>query len=371
MDLPARFSAAADEAEAGFAAASSPDEVEALRVRFLGRSGVEKDLQDAFAAAPGPEKRTLGPAFNQAKTRMRTAWEAAKQRVAAVESDAPIDVTLPPRPRRTGSIHPLSRMSREVESVFASMGYEVADGPHVELDEHNFGRLNIPADHPARDHQDTFWVTVGGSERGGVRGGGSEGSGVRSDSTPDPSAAPPVRKLLRTHTSSVQSRTYAEVGAGTLAPPFRRVAVGRVFRNDAIDATHDVTFTQVEGFVVDRGITVAHLVGAIRTMLTVLLKRDDVEVRLRPSYFPFVEPGFEVDVRLSKEAADSRLARWIELLGCGMIHPKVLAAGSPTLTGWQGFAFGMGLERLAMVRHQISDIRVFNGAELRALRLFA
>lgn len=343
MDVIARFESAATEAEAAFAAATTPDAVEAARIRFLGRSGVEKELQDAFAAAPGPEKRTLGPAFNQAKTRMRSAWESAKARVESVESDDPIDVTLPPRPRRPGSIHPLSRMAREVESVFASMGYEVADGPHVELDEHNFGRLNIPADHPARDHQDTFWVTTGGTER----------------------------KLLRTHTSSVQSRTYAEVGAGILKPPFRRVAVGRVFRNDAIDATHDVTFTQVEGFVVDQGITVAHLVGAIRTMLTALLKRDDVEVRLRPSYFPFVEPGFEVDVRLSKEPAGSRLARWMELLGCGLIHPKVLTAGSPSLAGWQGFAFGMGLERLAMVRHQITDIRVFNGAELRALRQFS
>jgi phenylalanyl-tRNA synthetase alpha chain len=235
-------------------------------------------------------------------------------------------------------------MAREVEAVFASMGYAVADGPQVELDEHNFGRLNIPDDHPARDHQDTFWVTHAGAG---------------------------ARKLLRTHTSSVQSRTYAEVGAGRLAPPFRRVAVGRVFRNDAIDATHDVTFTQVEGFVVDRGITVAHMLGAIRTMLTALLRRDDVEVRLRPSYFPFVEPGFEVDIRLSREPEGSRLARWLELLGCGIIHPKVLEAGSPSLAGWTGFAFGLGLERLAMVRHQIPDIRVFNGADLRALRQFA
>lgn len=342
MDATARFSAAAAEAEAAFAAASTPEAVETERIRFLGRSGLEAELQAVFAAAPGPEKRTLGPAFNAAKTAMRAAWEAAKARVAAVEVDVPIDVTLPPKPLRPGSIHPLSRMAREVEAVFASMGYEVADGPHVELDENNFRRLNIPDDHPARDHQDTFWVQAGGE-----------------------------RKLLRTHTSSVQSRTYAEVGAGTLAPPFRRVAVGRVFRNDAIDATHDVTFTQVEGFVVDHDITVAHMVGAIRTMLTALLKRDDVEVRLRPSYFPFVEPGFEVDVRLSKEPAGSRLARWMELLGCGLIHPKVLENGSPTLSSWTGFAFGMGLERLAMVRHQITDIRVFNGADLRALRQFA
>jgi phenylalanyl-tRNA synthetase alpha chain len=175
---------------------------------------------------------------------------------------------------------------------------------------------------------------------------------------------------MRTHTSPVQSRCYAMVGAGTLKPPFRRVAVGRVFRNEATDATHDAVFTQVEGFVVDRDITVAHLVGAIRTMLGALLRRDDVEVRLRPSYFPFVEPGFEVDVRLTQAPADSRLSRWMELMGCGLIHPRVLATGSPSLATWQGFAFGMGLERLAMMRHGIGDVRVFNGADLRVLRQF-
>jgi phenylalanyl-tRNA synthetase alpha chain len=169
------------------------------------------------------------------------------------------------------------------------MGYEIVDGPHLELDEFNFGRLNIPPDHPARDHQDTFWLA---------------------------NAEWKERKLLRTHTSSVQSRTYPRA-----QPPFRRVVVGKVFRYEAVDATHDNTFTQVEGFVVDRDITVAHLVGTIRTMIGAVLKRDDIEVRLRPSYFPFVEPGFEVDVRSPKAEAGSRFADWVELMGCGMIHP--------------------------------------------------
>jgi phenylalanyl-tRNA synthetase alpha chain len=342
MDALARFAEIQAAGCARFAAATTPDEVEAARIAILGRSGAEKEMQDLFAASASADKRTLGPAFNAAKQALREAWEQAKTRVASAETDAPIDLTLPPQPRRLGSIHPLSRIAAEVEAVFASMGYEVADGPHVELDEFNFGRLNIPDDHPARDHQDSLWVDAGGG----------------------------IRKLLRTHTSSVQSRTYAQVGAGTLTPPFRRVAVGRVFRNDAIDATHDVTFTQVEGFVVEKGITVAHLIGAIRTMLTTLLQRDDLEIRLRPSYFPFVEPGFEVDVRLTKAEAGSRLARWMELLGCGIIHPKVLEQGSPSLAGWQGFAFGMGIERLAMMRHGITDIRVFNGANLRELRQF-
>jgi phenylalanyl-tRNA synthetase alpha chain len=216
------------------------------------------------------------------------------------------------------------------------MGFAVVAGPHVEEDQYNFGRLNIPPDHPARDSQDTFWLRMPGGA---------------------------INRLLRTHTSAVQSRLYPKT-----KPPFRKVVVGKVFRYEAVDATHDNTFTQVEGILVDQGITVTHLVGVIKTMLAALLKRDDIEVRLRPHFFPFVEPGFEVDVRLTK--GEGRLAKWMELLGCGMIHPKVLETGGIDPTQWQGFAFGLGLERLTMIRHGISDIRLFNGADLRGLRQF-
>jgi phenylalanyl-tRNA synthetase alpha chain len=327
-----------DEATSGFAAAADAAAVEALRVSLMGRSGRLKTLEEGFAAAPGPDKRTLGPILNQVKTALKESLAAAQARVAAREDDAPIDVTLPERLRHIGSLHPLSQVAAEVEQVFTSMGYEIVDGPHIEQDEYNFGRLNIPADHPARDAQDTFWLSTG--------------------------------DLLRTHTSTVQSRTYESVGKGLLTPPFRRVVVGKVFRYEAVDATHDNTFTQVEAFVVDRDITVAHLVGTIRTMLTAVLKRDDVDVRLRPSFFPFVEPGFEVDVRLTSVDASHRFSRWVELLGCGMIHPKVLAAGGMDASSWQGFAFGMGLERLTMIRHAIADIRVFHGGDLRSMHQF-
>jgi len=328
------------DAIAQFTAAATPEAVEAVRIAFMGRSGRFKDLQKAFGAATPDEKRQLGPVFNAVNEALRVGFETAKNRVVAQESDAPIDVTLPERSRHVGTLHPLSQVAAEVEQVFTGMGYEIIDGPHVELDEFNFGRLNIPADHPARDSQDTFWLK------------------------PAPGALP---KLLRTHTSSVQSRTYQQVGAGEIALPLRRVVVGKVFRYEAVDATHDNTFTQVEGFIIDRDITVAHLVGTIRTMLSAVLKRDDVEVRLRPSFFPFVEPGFEVDVR--SQSAGGRMARWMELMGCGMIHPEVLKAGNIP-DGWQGFAFGLGLERLTMIRHGITDIRVFNGADLRSLRQF-
>ncbi len=323
------------EALAAFAAADTAATVEAARIAFLSRgSGRMNDVDAAFRAAPSSDKRELGPLYNALKEAVQSALTAAQTRVQAQAADVPIDLTLPERARRLGSIHPCSQVAAEVEQVFTSMGYEIVDGPHVELDEFNFGRLNIPPDHPARDHQDTFWLSNG--------------------------------KLLRTQTSAVQGRIFERT-----QPPFRKVVVGRVFRYEAVDATHDNTFTQVEGFVIDRDITVAHLVGTIRTMLSAVLKRDDVEVRLRPSFFPFVEPGFEVDVRLTSAEPSSRLSRWMELLGCGMIHPKVLEMNGITDPQWQGFAFGLGLERLVMMRHGITDIRVMHGADLRSLHQFA
>jgi phenylalanyl-tRNA synthetase alpha chain len=324
--------------EAAFAAVADAAALEAARVTFLGaRNGRLGTLKEQFAALPGAEKRDVGKALNAVDGALKAAFTGAKERLEGAATDVAIDLTLPERPQTIGAIHPISQVAMEVEDVFRSMGYAVVDGPHVEEDQFNFTRLNIPPEHPARDAQDTFWLDHG--------------------------------KLLRTHTSAVQSRIYAEVASGRLAPPFRRVVVGKVFRYEQVDATHDNTFTQVEGFVVDREITVPHLVGTIRTLLGALLKRDDIEVRLRPHCFPFVEPGFEVDVRLTN--GEGRLAKWMELLGCGMIHPQVLRAGNIDPAQWQGFAFGLGLERLTMIRHGIADIRLFNGADLRGLRQFA
>jgi phenylalanyl-tRNA synthetase alpha chain len=345
MDLAATLDALRRDAETGFAAAADAAAVEALRIALLGRQGRWKDLQDAFRNASPDDKRRLGPVLNTTKAGIDTAWQDAARRVAAHEVDQPIDLTLPvPRPR-PGSIHPMSQVAAEVEAVFHGLGFTVEDGPHIEHDDFNFTRLNIPADHPARDAQDTFWI---------------DGPWGRSG------------RLLRTHTSTVQSRMYERLGraAGAGLAPFRRVVVGTVFRYEAVDATHDNTFTQVEGFVVDRDITVAHLVGCIRSTLTALLRRDDVEVRLRPAYYPFVEPGFDVDVRCTGVDPSVRYHRWMELLGCGMIHPSVLEAGGIDPSQWRGFAFGLGLERLCMIRHGISDIRVFHGADLRSLHQF-
>lgn len=331
MTLLDDLNGAKEEGIALLTAASDAAALEAARIELLGRNGRIKDLQKAFGKATPEEKRELGRLFNEVTTAIKDCFEQRQADLEQSDENVDIDLTEPRPQHRRGSIHPISQVALEVEKVFSGMGYDVIDGPHIEEEEYNFTRLNIPDDHPARDAQDTFWLKTG--------------------------------KLLRTHTSSVQARLYPEI-----QPPFRKVVVGKVFRYEEIDATHENTFAQVEGFLVDENITVPHLIGTLKTMIASVLQRDDIELRLRPSFFPFVEPGFEVDVR--SPTATGKFANWVELLGCGMIHPKVLAAGGIDPDTYQGFAFGMGLERLAMIRHDIDDIRLFNGADLRGLQQF-
>jgi phenylalanyl-tRNA synthetase alpha chain len=316
---------------AAIAGAADEEALEAVRVDLLGRNGRLKDLSKAFGAEPPERKRSIGPILGAVTEAIKDAHQARIDAMAGAAAAEAIDVSLPGPTTSIGTIHPISQVAMAVEQVFTGMGYDIVDGPHIETDDYNFSRLNIPDDHPARDSHDTFWLAHG--------------------------------CLLRTHTSSVQARVYEAE-----QPPIRKVVVGKVFRYDEVDATHDNTFTQVEGFLVDEGIHAGHLNGTIRTMIGGVLGRDDIEIRMRPSFFPFVEPGFEVDVRVP--GASGRLGRWIELLGCGMVHPEVLAKGGIDPERYSGFAFGMGLERLAMVRHSISDIRLFNGGDLRGLRQF-
>jgi phenylalanyl-tRNA synthetase alpha chain len=256
-----------------------------------------------------------------AEERLQALRDAREQGLAASEW---VDSTLPGRTRGAGTLHPVSRMCREVEDVFLGMGFDVADGPWVEDDFHNFQALNIPADHPARDLQDTFWLADG--------------------------------NLLRTHTSPVQVRVMTSA-----PPPHRIVAIGRVFRNEAVDATHENTFHQVEGLLVDRSVNVGHMVYVLRSFLREIFQ-EDIQVRLRPSYFPFVEPGFELDARFR--------GRWLELLGCGMVHPNVLRACGVDPEVHSGFAFGLGIDRLVMLRYGIEDIRHLMGGDLRFLGQF-
>ena len=235
----------------------------------------------------------------------------------------------------TGGIHPVHQIQREVEDIFQSMGFEVLDGPHIEDDWHNFGALNIPETHPARDMQDTFWFKD-------------------------------KKHLLRTHTSTIQVR-----GMETRKPPFKFVGPGKVFRCERTDATHEMCFHQLEGMMVGKDITVGNLIYFMKTLLKEIFKKD-MEVRLRPGFFPFVEPGFELDIRWKKpKKGESRHSGWLELLPCGMVHPNVLKAGGIDPEKYNGFAFGLGLDRLVMVKNAIEDIRHLHSGDLRFNKQFS
>jgi len=334
--------ALADEARGKVAAATDGAALKALEREYTGKDGVVAGLLAAIPTLPPAERRDAGIAANQLKQAVVAAVgvreaELAAEALEAERSGAGFDPTLPAPPLERGSLHPITKVTRELEDLFQSMGYEVLDGPEVELDLYNFEALNIPADHPARDSQDTFFVDADGA------------------------------RVLRTHTSPVQVRAMER-----LAPPFRAVAPGKVFRQETTDASHEHTFHQMEGLVVGKDISVGHLIGAMKTLLRGIFGRE-LEVRLRPGYFPFVEPGFELDARCPFcEAGCSVCKRttWIELLPCGLVHPNVLRAGGIDPEEWSGFAFGLGLSRLVMLRYGIDDVRHLLGGDLRFLEQF-
>ncbi len=329
-----------DAALADIAAASGPSDLDEALRRYLGRKGSITALMARLPQLEPADRPVFGQAVNglkraveEAATARRELLEAAA--VAAARAAGGFDATLPGRPLRQGSLHPITQVRREVEEIFRTMGYEVVDGPELELAYYNFEALNIPPDHPARDHQDTFYCDADG------------------------------RLVLRTHTSNLQIRAMEQ-----RRPPVRIIAPGRVFRNEAQDAKHEHTFHQVEGLVIDRGIHVGHLTGTLKGMLRAIFQTD-IEIRLRPGYFPFVEPGFELDIRLP-DAGERHgvLGDWMEFCGCGMVHPAVLRAGGIDPEVYSGFAFGMGLDRLVLLRYGIDDIRHFLGGDLRFLRQF-
>lgn len=238
--------------------------------------------------------------------------------------------------KERGSLHPISQIQYEIEDIFTSMGFSVMDGPEVETDENNFGALNFTEDHPARDMQDTFYTSDG--------------------------------NLLRTHTSAIQVRALRK-----LKPPFRIIAPGRVFRYEEVDASHENTFYQVEGMVVGENISVAHLIYTMETLLSRVFRKE-IKTRLRPGYFPFVEPGFELDINCLVCNGDGcsvcKHSGWLELLPCGLVHPNVLESAGLDSKKWTGFAFGLGLDRLVMMRYGIHDIRYFQSGNLRFLKQF-
>ena len=318
------------QAEAAVSAADDLAALDAVRVQFLGKKGVFTTQLREVGSLPPSEIRAAGKAINDAKSALTAAIDARRDALEArrleltLKAEA-LDVTLPGRGMPPGQLHPVTRTLRRMVKILSHAGFDVHTGPQVEDDFHNFTALNIPDNHPARAMHDTFYLRSG--------------------------------LLLRTHTSPVQIRALMEHGA-----PIRLIAPGRVYRRDS-DLTHTPMFTQVEGLLVDRRVSFANLKALLYDFVSKFFERE-VELRFRPSYFPFTEPSAEVDVR-------SESGRWLEILGCGMVHPNVLRNAGIDSDEWSGYAFGMGVERLTMLRYGVDDLRAFFENDLRFLEQFA
>ena len=324
-------------------AAPDLEALEALRVSALGRQGRITDLMKGLGQVAAEERRERGQALNIVKDAVAGAIASRQEALEAVALDARlveerIDMTLPPRPQPEGRIHPISQTIDEMVAIFCEMGFEVAEGPHIETDFNNFTALNIPPEHPARQEHDTFYL---------------------------PEKEDGSRLVLRTHTSPVQIRTMLD-----MQPPIRIIVPGRTFRAD-YDATHSPMFHQIEGLVVDEKTHMGHLKGCLIEFCRAFFGVDDLPARFRPSYFPFTEPSAEMDIGCSREGGGLTIgagADWLEILGCGMVHPKVLENCGIDSSRYQGYAFGLGIERAAMLKYGIPDLRTFYESDLRWLR---
>jgi phenylalanyl-tRNA synthetase alpha chain len=328
--------------EAALAGAADLRAWDAIRVGMLGKSGSLTALLKELGRVPAEQRRERGAALNRLKDELAAAIEARRVALEAAALEARlaaerIDTTLPPRPAVTGLIHPISRTMEEMAAIFGAMGFSVAEGPDIESDWYNFSALNIPPHHPARADHDTFYLPP--TEAG---------------------LAPPV---LRTHTSPVQVRAMLERPL-----PLRVVAMGRTYRADH-DATHSPMFHQIEGLALDRDLTLGHLKGCLIDFLRTFFGIATLPVRFRASYFPFTEPSMEVDIGWNRKTGElGGGGDWLEILGSGMVHAKVLANCGVNPAEWQGFAFGMGVERVTMLKHGIADLRPFYDSDIRWLR---
>jgi len=323
-------------ATADFSAAGDPASLENAKARYLGKSGELSGFRATLGSLSPEERRVAGAAFNAAKERIEAALEARRTALAGAKlsarlSEEALDVTLPGRGRGRGGVHPVLRTWQRIEEIWRSLGFEVADGPEIETDWYNFTALNNPENHPARSMQDTFYVDL--KDKDGL----------------------PL--VLRTHTSPMQVR-YARMHK----PPIKVIAPGRTYRVDS-DATHSPMFHQVEGLWIDESISFADLKGVYTDFLRRFFENDDLEVRFRPSFFPFTEPSAEIDMKFK--------GRWLEISGAGQVHPAVVRNFGLDPERYIGFAFGSGLERLTMLRHGIDDLRLFFDGDLRFLEQFA
>jgi phenylalanyl-tRNA synthetase alpha chain len=325
-------------AEASISGAADIKGIDDLRVKYLGKSGELTEILKGLNQLPAEEKPQVGKVSNEIKNKIARLLDQKKEELDSKASQSTIpgwDPTLPGRKLAIGKMHPLVAVQKEIAEIFKNLGFDIAEGPDVETDYYNFLALNFPPDHPARDAQDTFYVK---------------------------------NKVLRTHTSPIQVREMEK-----RKPPFKFIAPGRVYRNEAIDATHHHIFHQVEGFLVDEGIQFSHLKG----VLDVFIKKffgAEVKTRFRPSFFPFTEPSAEMDISCvfckGKGCRICKQSGWVEMMGCGMIDPVVLKKCGIDDEKWTGFAFGMGVERIALFKYGIDDIRLFYQNDIRFLNQF-
>ena len=348
------------------------DALDAVRVEALGKQGRVTQLLKTLSGMTPDERQVQGPLLNGLREAVTAAIAARKTALEQVALDTKLasetlDLTLPADLPPVGTIHPVSQVMDELAEIFADLGFAVATGPEIEDDWHNFTALNIPETHPARAMHDTFYMSPSPRSRGEGRGEGPETADVALPLSPalSPGGEREQKMLLRTHTSPVQIRTLL-----ANKPPVRIIAPGRVYRSDW-DATHTPMFHQIEGLVIDKGITLGHLKWTLQTMLKAFFERDDIVLRLRPSYFPFTEPSAEVDVGFTLKNGKRVLGGsdgWMELLGSGMVHPKVIESCGLDPAEWQGFAFGVGVDRLAMLKYGMDDLRPFFEGDVRWLK---
>jgi len=347
INILSRLKALSTQAREIFSTINTQEQLADFEIQFLSKKSEIGQISKNLKTCSPEEKREIGQALAGFRSEFVEAFAEKKEILEAAAlneklREEKIDVTQQ-FPVKHGSMHPISHVQRQVEQIFTSMGFEIADGPEIESEWHNFDALNIPASHPARDMQDTFWIS-------------------KKSENPDENF------VLRTQTSDVQIRKMREHGA-----PIRLIAPGRVFRNEDVDATHDAVFYQVEGLLIDKNISLAHLKGTIETMLSQLFERETT-VRLRPGYFPFVEPGFEVDFSCAlcggQGCKTCKNTGWIEFMGAGMVHPNVLKNCDIDSTEFSGFAFGFGLTRLAMMKYGIGDIRLLSSPKIEFLSQF-
>lgn len=323
------------------ARAQNVSEIQQLITIFLGPESTINTFLKQLAQKSPEERRLWGPILNILKKELTEIINSRKQELTQKQTNnpaPPIDVTAYIPGAVWGSLHPYTQITRKLEDIFTSMGYRCAEGPEIETERNNFDALNIPGDHPARDMHDTFWIDIPGL-------------------------------LLRTHTTTIQVRTLE-----TQAPPLALVALGRVYRHEATDASHDIMFMQIEGLLVDKNVSMAELLATIRILFRELFSRNDLELRVRPGYFPFVEPGIEIDISCPFCTGGCSVCKktgWIEMGGAGLVHPHVLKSCAVDPKNYSGFAFGFGLTRLAMLYYKIPDIRLFTSNKIELLRQFS